>query len=634
VAEDRKASDDPAFAGPAAAAAAMALGAAGREQADTFLERQTALTDLQIENVRDQDRFEISHLRWRQFSDRMRGLLQVLIALLIGGVLAGATALVWNAAHDRDLVVDAFTVPPQIAQTGLNGTALANRVLDRYAEIENNSEGTLGASVAFRRAANEVHLEIPETGVSLGEINRTLRAWLGHDIHVSGELVRTATGLALTVRYGDKPGKTFTGDADAIDDLAKKAGDHMFASAQPYRYAEYLVDSQRFDEAKKFIPPLAHKGVPRDRARANVAWGLLYLRQGNVQRAIVKLHEALRLDPKSPVAHGWLANAEGFLGHEEKDRANAEALLRAMSSGTGRKDFDPIHLRIGPPIFTVNKGFDTGNLSGVIAALRRLADLGYGRPSAMAQAEAEDHDLIAARRTLAALPARNERGKPSLDTAWARMEVAQYERNWNGAVQWAEKAIEAAKSQGLWRTFAPTVAWPLEAYARARMGDIAGAEALIARTPRDCDACMRRRGQIAALAGNLAEARKDFAIVAARSPHEPFAETDWGAILLHRGRYEDAIAQFKIAHKKGPHFADPLEMWGEALIAKNRSDLALAKFKEADKEAPNWGRLHLKWGEALLWSGDKQGARKQFAVAAKLELTPEEKSQLAKVRHG
>jgi tetratricopeptide (TPR) repeat protein len=76
-------------------------------------------------------------------------------------------------------------------------------------------------------------------------------------------------------------------------------------------------------------------------------------------------------------------------------------------------------------------------------------------------------------------------------------------------------------------------------------------------------------------------------------------------------------------------------MWGEALIAKNRSDLALAKFEEANKSAPNWGRLHLKWAEALWWSGKRDEAKKQFAIAAGLDMTPSEKSELAKARaHG
>jgi len=87
--------------------------------------------------------------------------------------------------------------------------------------------------------------------------------------------------------------------------------------------------------------------------------------------------------------------------------------------------------------------------------------------------------------------------------------------------------------------------------------------------------------------------------------------------------------KFTLANEKGPHFADPLEMWGEALIRKNRSDLALAKFAEAEKYAPNWGRLHLKWAEALLWTGDKSGAQKQFAIASGLDLAPSEKSELA-----
>ena len=70
-------------------------------------------------------------------------------------------------------------------------------------------------------------------------------------------------------------------------------------------------------------------------------------------------------------------------------------------------------------------------------------------------------------------------------------------------------------------------------------------------------------------------------------------------------------------------------------MAKNQSHLALAKFAEADKYAPNWGRLHLKWGEALAYAGKKDEARAQFARAAALDLTPSEKTELARASaHG
>ncbi|HEX3672640.1 MAG TPA: hypothetical protein VHU87_00060, partial [Rhizomicrobium sp.] len=69
-----------------------------------------------------------------------------------------------------------------------------------------------------------------------------------------------------------------------------------------------------------------------------------------------------------------------------------------------------------------------------------------------------------------------------------------------------------------------------------------------------------------------------------------------------------------------------------ALMAQNRSDLALAKFAEADQDAPHWGRLRLKWGEALVYAGKKDEAKKQFAIAAGLDLSPAERAELARQR--
>ena len=170
---------------------------------------------------------------------------------------------------------------------------------------------------------------------------------------------------------------------------------------------------------------------------------------------------------------------------------------------------------------------------------------------------------------------------------------------------------------------------PLLAVAQARLGQFAQAHATIDKTPRDCVPCETARGDIDALEKNGSGAALWFAHAIRDAPSLPFADRDWGEMLLRKGDLDGAIGKFESAHRKGPHFADPLEMWGEALIAKNRSDIALAKFEEAAKYAPNWGRLHLKWGEALLWSGDETGAQSQFAAAAHLDLTAAEKSQLA-----
>jgi hypothetical protein len=40
--------------------------------------------------------------------------------------------------------------------------------------------------------------------------------------------------------------------------------------------------------------------------------------------------------------------------------------------------------------------------------------------------------------------------------------------------------------------------------------------------------------------------------------------------------------------------------------------------------------LHLKWGEALYWTGKKDEAGRQYALAVGLDLTAAEKSELAR----
>jgi tetratricopeptide (TPR) repeat protein len=173
--------------------------------------------------------------------------------------------------------------------------------------------------------------------------------------------------------------------------------------------------------------------------------------------------------------------------------------------------------------------------------------------------------------------------------------------------------------------------FPLAAQAYAEVGDFKRAHEFADRTPLDCYTCLWVRGTVDALQHNPGGADYWFARAVKAAPSIPIGYFEWGTTLLARGDLEGAIAKLEIAHQKGPHFADPLELWGEVLIAQNRSDLALAKFAEANKYAPRWGRLHLKWGEALWWSGKRGEAKKQFALAAGLDLTSSEKSECVRM---
>jgi tetratricopeptide (TPR) repeat protein len=137
------------------------------------------------------------------------------------------------------------------------------------------------------------------------------------------------------------------------------------------------------------------------------------------------------------------------------------------------------------------------------------------------------------------------------------------------------------------------------AYAKARTGDLAGAEATIAATPLDCDTCVRMRGRIAAAKGDFAGAEGWFARTIRQAPSLPFAYADWGAMLLARGDVDGSIAKLEVAHAKGPRYADALEQWGEALMKKGDYAGAASKFAEAAKYSPHWERNRQQWRSAL-----------------------------------
>jgi tetratricopeptide (TPR) repeat protein len=254
----------------------------------------------------------------------------------------------------------------------------------------------------------------------------------------------------------------------------------------------------------------------------------------------------------------------------------------------------------------------------------------------IAIAEIGEHDLTAARDVLAnPVPSGGQSpGYTALMTIRAVMQLDSEAQDWSAVLADGVQADALAQKYSGLPSYLPTMTAPLTAYASAGLGNIAAAEVKIAPTPGDCYDCLITRARIAEVEGKYALADSWFGRAIKSNPSIPFAYSYWGQALLDRGDPDGAIAKFTIANQKGPHFADPLEYWGEALMKKNRSDLALAKFTEAEKYAPNWGRLHLKWGEALDYARRKDDAQKQFAVAAGLALSNDDKAELAKVSHG
>ncbi len=116
---------------PAALALALALAGAGREEANAFLKKQGALIDDQRDHLLEQRHLQLSRLRLGRFSDRIKVSLQVMTVVLGAAILTGLGTAAWNASQAAGMVVDAISVPPQYAQSGITGEIVANDLTDK-----------------------------------------------------------------------------------------------------------------------------------------------------------------------------------------------------------------------------------------------------------------------------------------------------------------------------------------------------------------------------------------------------------------------------------------------------------------------------------------------------------------------
>ena len=552
------------------------------------------------------------------------------LATSVIGVAAAAAVgfLVWGAAHSNGLRVEPFSVPPDLAARGLTGQVVAARVIDRLNQLQSQTNTARPArSYTNSWGGQGIKLEIPDTGISLAELDSWLRDKLGNETHVTGEIVRAATGLSVTVRAGEEGVQTVRGSDADIDALVGRSAESVYRMTQPYRYGIYLLRHEnRPADAAPIFRELALHGSPDDKVWSYNMWAqAAEISRGDNDLGLRMYQQALAQGSTQPFIN-LLIDYAAFGRLEEALQAGKEAVTKVSGAGNGRKLEQAT-------IDMVTGGYD--DALRVNAELLRIGAPGFplgGLMDRVIKDQIGEHDPAAARATLADFPQAADVNF-TMDRLSFPLEIDAAAGNWRGVL--ARESNVAAYMKAYPHNLHAVRArlLPPLALAHAELGDFAAAERTIAPTPGDCYPCLIARAQIAELAGQRARAAYWFAKADAAGPSLPFASEAQGRALLDHGQPDQAIAEFTIANRRGPHFADPLEGWGEALMAESKSSQALKEFEEAGKYAPNWGRLHLKWGEALAFSGNRDAAKTEFARAAALDLTPSEKSELARA-HG
>ena len=645
--EEPEAAAEQALGGGGTAALTMALGRTSDggkaldAKAEALLDGQTRLIALQTRHLHEQGDLQTSRLRWGRLSDRLKAMLQ-LMAVAVGlAAAAGVAWLAWNAHQDRSLVLEPFSTPPDLAQQGLGGQAFASLLLDRLAKMDSQAQSMRAAGSYANSWGEDAKVEIPETGVSIGELDRFLRGALGHQTRVTGEVFRRGAELTVSVRASGRPGVTVTGSDADLDGLVQRTAEAVYGQTQAYRYSKYLEYQGRNDEARTVAAQLANSGdSSSERAWAYAQLSNILPGPGQLAQGVEAGRRAVELNPRLVI--GWLnrASDELGLGHDGDAARDYAHGLEAFGHAAG--DLSPEAMATTRFRAAGMRDELTGDYrdaaaawSGLYAAPDFQGSHGYALGLAAADL-ARGHDLEGAR--AAGLRAPTVRGADLLALmpttslpvpVFPDYEAAAATDDWPAALAVLDAADASIASAGSYaNTTRANFLAPRRALALARLGRFAEAEALIGTTPADCYLCLRVRGQIAAAQQDWPAAARWFAEAVRQAPALPFAYADWGRMLLARGDPDGAIAKLTIAHGAGPHFADALELWGEALARKGDQAGAVSKFTQADREAPRWGRNHLRWGEALMLSGRYAEARAQYVAAAATDLSKPDRAAL------
>lgn len=532
---------------------------------------------------------EMRHLRLSHFDRLLTVTLKLVTAALALVVAAGLAFMVISAMRADSVVVDVFEAPAPLAAEGLNGTVLASQLLDRLRMLQAHTQ-TASAHRGIKDAwSGNIKVEVPQTGVSIGELERYLHAWLGHEIHVGGNLETAADRLTLTVRGDGFESKTFEGGRQDLPKLVDAAAEYIYGEAEPYLASAYLETHGRDVEAIQLVQAKYASAKPADRPFLLNAWGNGLGDLGRSAESLPIYLEALRLKPDYWVAYSNIISVKWYLGDEEGAWRSAADMAKASGRGGLRPRASEFYFL---PADVLTQDLEAVR-AGLIQDMEKHGGVGSNVIESgplIADALARMHDPQAAELYLETAP--DEASGPWLTGmkhfvhGWEALDRG----DWGRAASELE-GFETAYANPVVRTQVPGYDCWL-APAEEMAGRPERADAVLRSGGRFVD-CYRFRADILDHRGDWIGAQKAYAQAVALAPDLPAAYYSWGVALARHGDLRGAVVKYAAAAARGPHWADPYKAWGDTLAAQGHWAEAVGKYETAALHAPKWRELQL-----------------------------------------
>src|ERR1700685_3329358 len=195
------------------------------QEASAYFRKQSHLVEIQTEHLHEQRAVNLQLLKLKRLGERLRVGLQVFLILVASAIGIGAIMMVRDAVESRVVVIDEIDIAPNVSAQVPSGKIVAAGLLDVLTRIQAASRSGAEHRSLASAWSNDIAIAVPETGISIGQLERTMTASFGRDQHIDGDLVQSESGgVALTVRGTGILPKTFSDEARHLDKLLTQAG--------------------------------------------------------------------------------------------------------------------------------------------------------------------------------------------------------------------------------------------------------------------------------------------------------------------------------------------------------------------------------------------------------------------------
>lgn len=565
-----------------------------------FLQEQTQLLEVQRKHLKEEHALRIAHLgnqlneeTVRRFGLRLRVGVQLFIVLIATVIGIGVAVMIHDAVTSRSVVIDPFETSPNLVTQVPSGKIVAAGLLDVLTRIQSASRSNAQRRSLSNAWTNEIAIEVPETGISIGQLERMLKARFGHDQHIDGELVPTEKGgLALTVRGTGILPKTFTDGARNLDKLLTEAGEYVYSQSQPGLWAAYLRD-ERPDETISFVQHAYPTAAPAERPYLLNAWANTVAasgREGALTEALPLWREAIRLNPDFWSGYMNIMFALDSLGDEEGAVRVGKEMMKLSGGRPGRAP-EAMYANYDEKIWDLPalRASDIADMESH-GGIGTLGTASGSENLNVALVEVRMHDTAAAALRLKTTLV-DEKNVPTVAAAAMVRALLAEERGDLKAAAQAWDAFGAAYAD-------PTVSISdppyicFSAVTYEKTGQRGKADAALKPFGNGTFVdCYRFRGDVLDIRGDWSGAQEWYAKAVKLGLSIPSGYYSWGLALAAHGDFVGATEKFNVANQQGPHWADPLKAWGDALAKQGNARDALMKYDEAARYAPNWKEL-------------------------------------------